>query len=400
MPEEGLLDSTGEYTVLAVSNQVPPGQLLMSGDQLRQLRQHLEVIHDHFEVLYNAASDEEFAMEIEFKITSDNILAVKQARPWVFDTGGTGSSETNGGTGSETSSETGSCDRDPIDPGPSGPGPSGPGPSGPGPSGPGPGGPGPSGPGPSGPGPGGPGPSGPGPGGPGPSGPGPGGPGPSGPGPIDPGPGGPGPSGPGPGGGGSGPVVDESAPAESAGFTDVDPQGTHSAAIDALFAAGITTGCATEPLRYCPDKPVTRAHMATFLTRALNLATPEDESAGFTDVDPQGAHAAAIDALFAAGITTGCATEPLRYCPDEPVTRAHMATFLTRALNLATPDESAGFTDVDPQGTHAAAIDALFTAGITTGCATEPLRYCPDKPVTRAHMATFLTRALQLPTPP
>ena len=81
VPEEILLNWNGGYTVLATSNQVPPGQLLMSDDQLRQLREHLEVIHNHFAGLYNVSP---FAMEIEFKITSDNILAIKQARPWVF----------------------------------------------------------------------------------------------------------------------------------------------------------------------------------------------------------------------------------------------------------------------------------------------------------------------------
>ena len=135
--------------------------------------------------------------------------------------------------------------------------------------------------------------------------------------------------------------------------------------------------------------------MATFLTRALNLA-PAD-TAGFADVDPASVHAANIDALAAAGITTGCtATPPLRFCPDQPVTRAQMATFLTRALNLA-PADTAGFADVDPASVHAANIDALAAAGITTGCtATPPLRFCPDQPVTRAQMATFLTRALNL----
>ena len=53
----------------------------MSEDQMVQLRRRLEVIHDHFEALYNPAAGEPFAMEIEFKITSDNILAIKQARP-------------------------------------------------------------------------------------------------------------------------------------------------------------------------------------------------------------------------------------------------------------------------------------------------------------------------------
>ena len=76
--------SGGSYQVLATSNQVPTGQLLMSNDQLAQLGRHLAVIHDHFEGLYNPAPGDPFAMEIEFKITSENILAIKQARPWVF----------------------------------------------------------------------------------------------------------------------------------------------------------------------------------------------------------------------------------------------------------------------------------------------------------------------------
>ena len=84
LPEELLLHTFGAYRILATSNQVPPGQLLMSNNQLTQLRDHLEVIHDHFAVLYNPGPGEPFAMEIEFKITSDNILAIKQARPWVF----------------------------------------------------------------------------------------------------------------------------------------------------------------------------------------------------------------------------------------------------------------------------------------------------------------------------
>ena len=42
------------------------------------------MIHEDFKELYKPCSGEPFAMEIEFKITSENILAIKQARPWVF----------------------------------------------------------------------------------------------------------------------------------------------------------------------------------------------------------------------------------------------------------------------------------------------------------------------------
>ena len=84
VPEEILLVPSGTYRVLATSNQVPDGRLLMSDDQMHQLRGHLEVIHDRFAELYGIEAGEPFAMEIEFKITSDNVLAIKQARPWVF----------------------------------------------------------------------------------------------------------------------------------------------------------------------------------------------------------------------------------------------------------------------------------------------------------------------------
>ncbi len=52
VPEEILLHEGNYVTVLALSNQAPPGQLLTSRAQQRQLRRHLEVIHDHFEGLY------------------------------------------------------------------------------------------------------------------------------------------------------------------------------------------------------------------------------------------------------------------------------------------------------------------------------------------------------------
>ena len=87
LPEEILLSGFGTYPVLGTSNQVEPGQLLMTDDQLALLRRHLATIHDHFEELYNPAPGEPFAIEIEFKITRDDVLAIKQARPWVFYTG-------------------------------------------------------------------------------------------------------------------------------------------------------------------------------------------------------------------------------------------------------------------------------------------------------------------------
>ena len=107
-PEEILLHQGGEYTVLATSNQVQRGQLLMSDAQMDQLRRHLELIHDEFAELYGVEADEPFAMEIEFKITSDDILSIKQARPWVF--GDDAPSENSPATGAPTISGTAQVD--------------------------------------------------------------------------------------------------------------------------------------------------------------------------------------------------------------------------------------------------------------------------------------------------
>ena len=91
------------------------------------------------------------------------------------------------------------------------------------------------------------------------------------------------------------------------------------------------------------------------------------------------------------GITVGCG-DGTNYCPQRDVTRAEMATFLTRALGLETPPQPAGFADVDLDGVHAPSIEALHAAGITTGCG-DGTNFCPDRAVTRAQMAAFLHRA-------
>ena len=85
VPEEILLLPPGYgYLILGTSNLVDPGQLLMTNDQMDQLRRHLATVHNRFKKLYRPAAGERFAVEVEFKITSENVLAIKQVRPWVF----------------------------------------------------------------------------------------------------------------------------------------------------------------------------------------------------------------------------------------------------------------------------------------------------------------------------
>ena len=170
----------------------------------------------------------------------------------------------------------------------------------------------------------------------------------------------------------------------SGAFTD-DDGSVHEADINAIAEAGITTGCG--PNFYCPALTVTRDQMATFLARALDLESVA--SGPFSDTAGN-IHAGNINAIATAGVTTGCT--PSLFCPTLPVTRDQMATFLVRALELP-PTATIPFTDLGGTS-HSADIAAIAVAGITTGCG--GTNYCPFNPVTRAQMASFLTRAFQL----
>ncbi len=156
--------------------------------------------------------------------------------------------------------------------------------------------------------------------------------------------------------------------------------------VDWVADQGITTGC--RPDHYCPSSPVTRGQMATFLARALDLPPSNDDR--FTD-DDTSVHEAAIQAVAAAGITSGCDAAGTRFCPDDPVTRGQMATFLDAALDLPPASQQDAFTD-DDDSQHEGAIDRVASAGITSGCT--PTRFCPGERVTRGQMAAFLHRAV------
>jgi len=87
VPEEILLyenpSQAGGYLVLSLSNLVNPGELVMDQVYLDQMRDYLSVIHDEFAILYDVVGAEGFGMDIEYKVTAQDQLAIKQARPWV-----------------------------------------------------------------------------------------------------------------------------------------------------------------------------------------------------------------------------------------------------------------------------------------------------------------------------
>ena len=174
--------------------------------------------------------------------------------------------------------------------------------------------------------------------------------------------------------------------------------------ISAFARRGITTGCGTNDAGqrlFCPERGVTRAEMAAFLTRALGQdkqippATPT-----FADV-PTGYWAyGQIEAFVRLGITTGCGTDELGrrlFCPERGVTRAEMAAFLVRAQGQAAPAPGTPtFADVPADHWAYGFIERFLALRVTQGCGEDDQGrrlFCPERGVTRAEMAVFIIRA-------
>ena len=183
-------------------------------------------------------------------------------------------------------------------------------------------------------------------------------------------------------------------------YGDVSLDNVHSDNIFQLKAAGIIGGTECTSNEFCPDQPLSRRTFAVWMVRVLDGdEAPDfvDPAVGgrsrFADVGADEREALFIDRLAELGVTAGCKSEPLRYCPETSVSRAQMASFLSRAFQLP-PAAEAGFADVSAENVHRDNINRLSASGITAGCKSEPKRYCPQQATTRAQMASFLARAM------
>ena len=179
-------------------------------------------------------------------------------------------------------------------------------------------------------------------------------------------------------------------------FCDEDGS-VHQANTERIAQWQITLGCsAADPTLYCPDADVTRRQMAAFLYRAVSQrwTIQAPSTAELSDV--------ADDAWFRTYadwvISVNAFTAPGGvFDPGGVVTRADMAVMMIAAfphLEAATEPEGI-FQDV--RGADSAvvrAVEGLYRAGVTRGCSTDPLNYCPGQPVTRAQMASYFVRAI------
>ena len=215
------------------------------------------------------------------------------------------------------------------------------------------------------------------------------------------------PAGGGGGGGGGGaapPPAAPTPPAEPAcqgRFCDEDGS-VHQANIERIAQWRITLGCdANDPTLFCPKANITRSQMAAFLYRAVSQrwTIEEPPTAELSDVAADAWYRTYADWVIS--INAFAAPNGV-FNPRGVVTRADMAIMLIAAFpHLEEVAEPEGLFQ-DAQNADPAvirAIEGMYQTGVTRGCSTDPLNYCPNQPVTRAQMASFFVRAIdQAPT--
>ena len=139
------------------------------------------------------------------------------------------------------------------------------------------------------------------------------------------------------------------APAQAASFRDVPSGQWYTSWVDKASDQGLMSGF-TDPATgrptgcFGPDEPLTRAQVATVLWRMAG--SPSSGHASFPDVERGSWYDAPVAWCVKAGVVTGYTSGPDRGCfrPDRPVTRQELATMVHRYAKYAGMDVA----DPDP----------------------------------------------------
>ncbi|OZI13453.1 S-layer protein [Bacillaceae bacterium SAS-127] len=151
---------------------------------------------------------------------------------------------------------------------------------------------------------------------------------------------------------------------------------------------------------YKPNQQITRAEFATFISRALKL--PEGPSV-FPDVPTSSSLSYGVNAAAAAKIVNGYTDG--RFNPQSLITRKDMALMINNALNYLNVDTTfsqSSFSDLEGlSSAHKNAISKSVALNIISGFPDNTFR--PNEQATRAHAAAFIYRMLHVDgggTPP
>jgi mannan endo-1,4-beta-mannosidase len=193
-------------------------------------------------------------------------------------------------------------------------------------------------------------------------------------------------------------------------FGDVPFSYPYYSDIEILYANGLTGGCQTTPVKkYCPDQIMDRGQAAVFMLRGRfgSSFVPGPSTHVFKDDWAKGTWAEPwADAMYTQGLSAGCSSSPLKYCPWEQMPREQAVIFALRMRYgtdyippAATGTMFADMTDVNYFATPWA--EQAYKDGLIPNCGTsggKPM-ICPKTLVSRGLGAYMIVRAKNLTMP-
>jgi hypothetical protein len=187
-------------------------------------------------------------------------------------------------------------------------------------------------------------------------------------------------------------------------FADVPPTHPYYEYIEALYAAGFTAGCTTAPLNYCPSTNLDRGAAAVFVVRgnfgsgyipapATHIFFKEDWKKG-TWAEPW------AEGMYKNGLSAGCSSVPLKYCPWDLIPREQWVIFglrLKYGVNYLPPAATGTlFADMtDPSYFATSWAEKAYTDGLIQACGNSggKPKFCPKVIVDRGLAAYVVAKA-------
>ncbi len=192
-------------------------------------------------------------------------------------------------------------------------------------------------------------------------------------------------------------------------FDDVTATHPYFQDIETLYANGLTAGCSTTSLLFCPDMNMNRAQSAVFMVRGNFGNAYSPPAAPWTtfgdDFSPGPWAQPWAQGMFDAGLTAGCSTNPRLFCPWEEMPRFQAAVFgmrLREGINYPPPAGTGTvFADIDGSEWYAGWVEQAYLNGLLPACGSSggsPL-FCPNDLVPRGLAAYMIVRAKNLTMP-
>jgi hypothetical protein len=172
-----------------------------------------------------------------------------------------------------------------------------------------------------------------------------------------------------------------------------------------VVLAVLLMGCSSDDLPRTGGSPRSLHAGNAPLVQNRSLEGPKTQPASvgtealFSDVPADHWAVKAIEELYRQGYLAGCGQDPLRFCPDQVMSRPEAAVFILRGAHgadfLPASPVASSFVDVPLEAWYARWVQALWEQGYTTGCGSDSnggLQYCPWQTHTRAEATVLFLR--------